>query len=70
MTIEVHRFPSPLGSFLRLLAHFDALDGDDDPFTALPRYELLHPGDYFEMPDFAAAYYERLCREMMYGPAV
>lgn len=68
LTVTLHR--SLFAPLLRLFAHFDALDGDDDPVEVKPRYELLHPDDHFDMPDWSAAFNDRLCLEMLYGPAV
>lgn len=68
LELTVTRYQSFITPFLRLLAHFDALDGDDDTDSVQPRYELLYPED--SMPDFGAAFLARLDREFILGSPV
>lgn len=69
LRIECFRYEPAFMPFLRMLAHFDALDVDDDPTPAfkIHRYELLHPEDHFTLPDFAAEFSARLFWEFIHG---
>lgn len=68
--LTMQLYQSLVMPFLRMLAHFDALDGDEEPDEPQPRYELLHPEDSYATPALAHALYERMDREFLCGSSV